>query len=149
MQIDSALILCAGFGKRLNPLTLKTPKPLLMLKDLTVLEHCINLIIKLGIKKIYLNTFYLGEQISNFIKMSGKLIDRIPTLALSDFLEGSTELKNKFVKDLGGAFESIGFVAIKNHGYSIESQSSLYSSIKEFYELPDELKIQYEHQNLR
>ncbi len=68
MQIKSALILCAGFGKRLNPLTLKTPKPLLMLKDLTVLEHCINLIIKLGIKKIYLNTFHLSEQISNFLK---------------------------------------------------------------------------------
>ena len=76
--------------------------------------------------------------------MSSKLIDRIPTLVLSDFLEGGTELKNKFVKDLGEAFESIGFVAIKNHGYSIESQNSLYSSIKEFYELPDEVKIQYD-----
>jgi Isopenicillin N synthase and related dioxygenases len=67
--------------------------------------------------------------------MSGKLIDRIPTLALSDFLEGGEELQNKFVKDLGFAFESIGFVAIKDHGYSAENQSSLYDSIKEFYEL--------------
>ena len=68
MEINSALILCAGFGKRLNPLTLKTPKPLLTLKNKTILEKCISIIIKLGIKKIYLNTFYLGEQISNFIK---------------------------------------------------------------------------------
>ena len=68
MQINSALILCAGLGKRLNPLTLKTPKPLLLINNKTILEKCINLIIKLGIKKIYLNTFYLGEQISNFIK---------------------------------------------------------------------------------
>ncbi len=76
--------------------------------------------------------------------MSSKLIDRIPTLALSDFLEGSIELKNKFVEDLGFAFESIGFVAIKNHGYSAENQSSLYDSIKEFYELADEVKVKYD-----
>ena len=68
MKINTALILCAGFGKRLNPLTLNTPKPLLKLKNITMLENCINLIIKLGIKKIYLNTFHLSEQISNFIK---------------------------------------------------------------------------------
>ena len=68
MQINSALILCAGLGKRLNPITLKTPKPLLLINNKTILEKCIILVIKLGIKKIYLNTFYLGEQISNFIK---------------------------------------------------------------------------------
>ena len=68
MQINSALILCAGLGKRLNPITLKTPKPLLLINNKTILEKCIYLIINLGIKKIYLNTFYLGEQISNFIK---------------------------------------------------------------------------------
>ena len=54
MNINTALILCAGYGKRLNPLTLKTPKPLLKLNDLTLLENTINLIIKLNIKKINL-----------------------------------------------------------------------------------------------
>ena len=68
MKINTALILCAGLGKRLNPLTLKTPKPLLKLNNTTMLENCINLIIKLGIKKIYLNTFYLSKQINEFIK---------------------------------------------------------------------------------
>ena len=68
MKINTALILCAGFGERLNPLTLKTPKPLLKLKDITVLESCINIIVKLGVKKIFLNTFYLSEQIFDFIK---------------------------------------------------------------------------------
>ena len=48
MKINTALILCAGLGKRLNPLTLKTPKPLLTFKNLTMLEHCINMIIKFG-----------------------------------------------------------------------------------------------------
>ena len=75
MEINTALILCAGFGKRLNPLTLTTPKPLLKLKNITMLERCINLIIELGIKKILLNTFYLENQIAEFIKNSKFPID--------------------------------------------------------------------------
>ena len=68
MKINTALILCAGLGKRLNPLTLTTPKPLLELKNITILERSINLIIKLGAKKIFLNTFHLSNQIFEFIK---------------------------------------------------------------------------------
>ena len=68
MKINNALILCAGFGERLNPLTLNTPKPLLKLKNITMLENCINLIIKLGIDKVFINTFHLSDQIFNFIK---------------------------------------------------------------------------------
>jgi MurNAc alpha-1-phosphate uridylyltransferase len=68
MKIDTALILCAGLGNRLNPLTLSTPKPLLELENISMLERCINLIIKLGIKKILLNTFHLQNQIIKFIR---------------------------------------------------------------------------------
>ena len=68
MKINTALILCAGFGKRLNPITIKTPKPLLIIKDLTLLDHCINLIVKLNIKKVLINSFYLKEQINEFVK---------------------------------------------------------------------------------
>jgi MurNAc alpha-1-phosphate uridylyltransferase len=68
MKINTALILCAGFGKRLNPLTLNTPKPLIKLKNIVILETCINLIESLGIKNIIINTFYLGDQIQNFFK---------------------------------------------------------------------------------
>jgi len=67
MVIKTALILCAGFGKRLSPLTLEKPKPLLKLNDITILERCINLVSKLGIQKIYLNTFHLKDQINDFI----------------------------------------------------------------------------------
>ena len=75
MKINTALILCAGFGKRLNPLTLKTPKPLLKVKNLTLLEHCINLIKLIGIKKILINSFHLKEQINEFIKNNQFEID--------------------------------------------------------------------------
>ncbi len=68
MKIDTALILCAGFGKRLNPLTLKKPKPLLQIKNQTILEDCINTVIKLKVENIFLNTFYLSEQIFDFFK---------------------------------------------------------------------------------
>ena len=75
MKINTALILCAGLGKRLNPLTKTIPKPLLELNNITMLENCINLNIKLGITKILLNTFHLGDQIINFIKKKNFLID--------------------------------------------------------------------------
>ena len=68
MKIKTALILCAGYGKRLNPITLKTPKPLLEINEITLLENCINLINSLGISKIIINTFYLSEKIEEFIK---------------------------------------------------------------------------------
>ena len=68
MKINTALVLCAGYGKRLNPLTLKNPKPLLKLNNLTLLENTINLIKKLGINEIKLNTFYLKDQIKIFIE---------------------------------------------------------------------------------
>ena len=75
MKINTALILCAGFGKRLNPITLKKPKPLLEIKNITVLEKSINLIKGLGIDKIIINTFYLKEHFSNFIKNNNFNLD--------------------------------------------------------------------------
>ena len=67
MEIKTALVLCAGYGKRLNPLTLELPKPLLKLNNITLLEKNLNLIKSLGIKKVKLNTFYLKEKIENFV----------------------------------------------------------------------------------
>ena len=75
MRINTALILCAGFGKRLNPITLNTPKPLLEIKDVSMLERCINLIEKLGIQKILINTFYLKDQFSVFLNSKNFNID--------------------------------------------------------------------------
>jgi len=69
MKINTALILCAGYGKRLSPLTLKKPKPLLKINEITLLENCINLIEFLGIKKVVINTFYLNKEIENFINV--------------------------------------------------------------------------------
>jgi len=67
MKINTALILCAGFGKRLNPITLNQPKALLKLNNVTLLENTINLIKELGIEKIILNTFHLKHQIKTYL----------------------------------------------------------------------------------
>tara|TARA_B100000795_G_scaffold176107_1_gene133073 strand:- start:683 stop:1375 length:693 start_codon:yes stop_codon:yes gene_type:complete len=69
VKINTALILCAGYGKRLNPLTLTEPKSLLKVNEITLLENCINLIESLSIKKIIINTFYLKEKIEHFINV--------------------------------------------------------------------------------
>jgi len=75
MKINTALILCAGFGKRLNPITLNTPKPLLEIKDISMLERCIGLIEKLGVQKILINTFYLKDQFLAFLNRKNFNID--------------------------------------------------------------------------
>ena len=67
MKVKTALILCAGLGKRLKPLTLEQPKPLLKLNNITLLENTINLIKELGIKKILLNTYHLKNKIKNYL----------------------------------------------------------------------------------
>jgi len=69
-MINTAIILCAGYGKRLNPVTLKTPKPLIKLKNKPLLSNAIDLVLSVGIKKIKINTFYLSNQIKNFISNS-------------------------------------------------------------------------------
>ena len=75
MQINTAIILCAGFGKRLLPLTRTVPKPLLKIGELTLLEKTIKLVEKLKIKRIKINIFYLSNEIKKFINQLDTKID--------------------------------------------------------------------------
>jgi MurNAc alpha-1-phosphate uridylyltransferase len=68
MTIKKAMILAAGFGKRMLPLTEKIPKPLIKIGQKNLIERSIELLIKIGINEIVVNTHYLPEQIDNFIK---------------------------------------------------------------------------------
>ena len=68
MQIKKAMILAAGYGKRMLPLTKTTPKPLIKLGQKNFLERSIELLIKLGVKEIALNIYYLSSEIEEFIK---------------------------------------------------------------------------------
>ena len=68
MKIKTALILCAGYGKRLAPITNDIPKPLLNVKNLNLLDNTLKFVQSVGITKLKINTFYLSDQIYNFIK---------------------------------------------------------------------------------
>ena len=76
MQIKKAIILSAGYGKRLNPMTLSKPKSLLEINKKTLLENTIHILENFGIKEIVINTHYLSDQINTFIdnkKFSSKI----------------------------------------------------------------------------
>ena len=68
----------------------------------------------------------------------------IPSVDLSDFLSGNPEDKNRFVQELGKAYEEIGFVAVKNHGVSDQLIKDLYQKVQQFFSLPLQQKKQYE-----
>ena len=67
-MIKKAMILAAGFGKRLNPLTLSNPKPLLNIGKETLLSNTINFLEQFQIKQAIINVHYLGDQIIKYIK---------------------------------------------------------------------------------
>ena len=67
MKITKAMILCAGFGKRLRPLTLSSPKPLLKIGDQTLLSNTLHMLEQYGVKKAVINVHYLGNHIMDYI----------------------------------------------------------------------------------
>ena len=74
-KIEVAVILGAGFGKRLTPITNEIPKPLVEIGNETILEKTIKLVKKLNLKKILINTHYKRDQLKNFIKKKNFDID--------------------------------------------------------------------------
>ena len=67
MNIKHGMILAAGLGERMQPLTLKTPKPLIEINNLTLLERAINLLISHGVREISINVHYLATKIQSFV----------------------------------------------------------------------------------
>jgi MurNAc alpha-1-phosphate uridylyltransferase len=65
-MIERAIVLAAGFGKRVLPLTNTTPKPLLKINNVSLLENTLNFLKKFGVKSFAINTHHLGEQIEAF-----------------------------------------------------------------------------------
>lgn len=72
----------------------------------------------------------------------------IPVVDLSDFLSGDESRKQKFVQELGKAYEEVGFVAVKNHDIPDELIADLYQYVQQFFALPAETKLKYEKPEL-
>ncbi len=63
-----AMILAAGKGTRLRPLTDSKPKVLMEICGLTMLEHQINYVRSFGVEEIIINVHHLAEQVEDFIR---------------------------------------------------------------------------------
>lgn len=63
-----ALIMAGGKGERLKPLTETTPKPLLKVGDMPIIEHNINRLNTFGIDDVWVSVRYLGQQIIDYLK---------------------------------------------------------------------------------
>ncbi len=90
----NAIILAAGLGTRMMPLTKHTPKPLIQVNGKTLLENSINFLTKLGCKNIFINSFYLSDQIESFIKKR-------------KFKTNVNIIREKKLLDTGGAIKNI------------------------------------------
>ncbi|MDH6251497.1 isopenicillin N synthase-like dioxygenase [Chryseobacterium sp. H1D6B] len=71
-------------------------------------------------------------------------MDKIPSVDLRDFLSDNPERKQKFVNEIGKAYEEIGFVALKGHFLDDKLVGDLYGEVKNFFELPVDIKQKYE-----
>jgi len=68
----------------------------------------------------------------------------IPVVDLSDFQTGDPRKKQKFVNELGKAYEEVGFVAVKNHGIPDKLIGDLYKYVQQFFAMPYNAKKHYE-----
>lgn len=71
-------------------------------------------------------------------------MNTIPSVDLKDFLSEDHHRKQQFITEIGHAYENIGFVALKGHFLDEQLVSALYAAIKEFFDLPIEIKKKYE-----
>ena len=71
-------------------------------------------------------------------------MNKIPSVNLADFLSNDKTRKQKFINEIGHAYENIGFVALKGHFLDEALITTLYAEIKNFFDLPIATKERYE-----
>ena len=168
MSIKTALILCAGFGKRLEPLTKSIPKPLLKIKDITLLERTLQIIDKLEIKEVKINTFYLEDQIIDFIKnyksgleieiikdgkeildTGGGILNLINSSENEDFIvfNPDTMWDVKYINELKGMIEYYDSNKLSNLLLVVNKKKSFDKRFIGDFELKNKSLFKYENNN--
>lgn len=66
-RVKRAVFIAAGFGSRLVPITLNTPKPLVRVKGVRMIDTLLDAVVKAGIEEIYIVRGYLGEQFDQLL----------------------------------------------------------------------------------
>ena len=84
MSINQAMIFAAGYGKRMLPITKSLPKALLKIKNKTLLEHQLDILIDLNFKKIVVNAFHLKTEV---VKIVNKYDARVKVIVEKELLE--------------------------------------------------------------
>ena len=125
-MIKKAMILAAGFGKRIQPLTLKIPKPLLQIGEETLLSNTLKFLQFSGIQKVIINTHYLSDKIKKYIKKKNFNLDI-----------NIVEEKNEILDTGGGVFNAIKY--FKNEPFVIINPDTIWNK-----NYTNELKIMEE-----
>ena len=103
MKVKKAIILGAGFGKRMRPITKKIPKPLVKINGVTLLENSIKFLNSLGVKHIVVNAHHLHKEIVNFVKrkrFSSKVNVVVEKRKILDTGGGILNASRKFKKQI-------------------------------------------------
>jgi NDP-sugar pyrophosphorylase family protein len=100
MEISNAIILSAGYSKRLRPITFFIPKPLIRIKGKEIIIHIIEILEKFGVKKFYINLYYKKEKIERFLN-SSKFKDKIFIYKEKEIMGTGGGIKNfeKYIDD--------------------------------------------------
>jgi MurNAc alpha-1-phosphate uridylyltransferase len=129
-MIERAIVLAAGFGKRVLPLTNITPKPLLKINNISLLTNTLNFLKKSGVKHFAINTHHLGEQIENFAERNKGIYD-IKIFKEKEILGTGGGIRNALSFFLDKPFISINSDTIWSDEY-LSPLKNLYKSFTKF-----------------
>ena len=116
-KIKVAVILGAGFGKRLLPITNNIPKPLVKIGNETILEKTITLIQKLNLKKILINSHYKKDLLKDFIKKKRFNIDIQIFEEIPDILNTGGGISNMVMNNKHDYFLTLNPDTMWNENY--------------------------------
>ena len=107
-MIKSAIILAAGLGKRMLPLTNDMPKPMIEIKGKPMIRHLIDLLDDIGIQKICVNVHYKSELLVDYLQSieSKKIIISDETNELLETGGGIKKAFNYLDEDYSFVFNS-------------------------------------------
>jgi MurNAc alpha-1-phosphate uridylyltransferase len=156
-----AMILAAGMGSRLRPLTDHTPKPLIKIRGLALIEHHLQALQRIGIVDIVINVSYHGKQLMDFVGdgkrygvnitysfeengplgTGGGILKALPLLGSSPFLVISADIYTDFAFQelMNRAIKKAHLVMVENPAWHPKGDYGLHKEILNF----DEPKFTY------
>lgn len=133
MKIKHGMILAAGLGKRMQPLTLETPKPLLKIGKESLLERALDLLIKNDVKNVTINIHHLSNKIEKFLKEKNFKIN----ISISDEKDVLLDTGGGILKGTNSLHKDEPFIVInpdtlwsKNYTQDLQKLIKMYFKVK-------------------